>query len=506
MIVNRFFPARIPAWIVVLLLIGVGSVWVLRERPSAVVVGSKKFTESVVLGEIATQLIRNAGVDANHRRELGGTRILFNALQHGDVDVYAEYTGTLVHEILKEQMPESLADVEAELQHRGILMTRPLGFNNTYAVGMRPETADRLGIRTISDLRDHPQLRLGWNNEFLDRGDGWPSLRLHYRLPHEQVRGLDHDLAYRALEAGEIDAMDVYTTDAEISYYGLRVLEDDLEFFPAYEALFLYRADLPEVLASALHRAEHTLEEGTISRLNGRVKLDGETEAAVAADFVGQRFGIVAEVSDAGFAARLRSRTAEHLFLVGLAMLGGVVVAIPLGVLAAKLPRTGQVILGAVGMIQTIPALALLVFMIPLLGIYEPPAIAALFLYSLLPMVRNTVTGLRGIPLPLEESAEALGLSPLARLTKVDLPLASPAILAGIKTSTVITIGFATLGALIGAGGYGQPIFTGIRLDDFGLILEGAVPAALLALVVQGLFQLAESFLVPRGLRLRRTA
>lgn len=502
---NNVFRTRIPAALGWLLLLCAGSR--ISADAAPVVVGSKSFTESVVLGEVATLLLRQAGIDAQHRRELGGTRILFNALQHGDIDLYAEYTGTLLHEILEDLELTTLEQIEAELHGRGLRMTRPLGFNNTYAIGMRPETAEPLGIRTISDLRDHPDLRLGLTNEFMDRGDGWPSLRRHYRLSPEQVRGLDHDLAYRALEIGKIDAMDVYTTDAEISYYGLRVLRDDLEFFPPYEAVFLYRADLGQRvprLAETLHRTENMLDERSIGEMNARVKLGGESETAVAADFVREHFGAVAELNEAGLLERVRLRTAEHLFLVGIAMLAGIAVAIPLGILAAKLPRTGQIILGVVGMIQTIPALALLVFMIPLLGIYEPPAIAALFLYSLLPMVRNTVTGLRGIPLPLEESAEALGLSRMTRLAKIDLPLASPAILAGIKTSTVITIGFATLGALIGAGGYGQPILTGIRLDDVSLILEGAVPAALLALAAQAVFQLVERVLVPRGLRLRR--
>jgi osmoprotectant transport system permease protein len=481
--------------------------WTFRPRPAAIVVGSKSFTESVVLGELATLLLRGSGVDAEHRAELGGTRVLFDALEHGDIDVYAEYTGTLVQEILADLELSSYEQIETALAERGIGVTRPLGFNNSYAIGMRPETAARLNIRSISDLRDHPQLRLGLTNEFMDRGDGWPSLRRHYGLPQEEVRGLDHDIAYRALEGGDIDAMDLYTTDAEISYYGLRSLEDDLGFFPAYHALFLYRADLgrryPDA-PQALRRAEGTLDEPGISRMNAQVKIERRTESAVAAAFVAERLGLEVRADESATMARLWRRTKEHLLLVGLAMLGGIVVAIPLGVAAAKLPRAGQIILGVVGIVQTIPALALLVFMIPLLGIYEPPAIAALFLYSLLPMVRNTTTGLTGIPSPIEESAEALGLSPAARLIKIELPLASPAILAGVKTSTVITIGFATLGALIGAGGYGQPILTGIRLDDFGLILEGAVPAAVLALAAQAAFDVVERIVVPRGLRLER--
>ena len=151
-------------------------------------------------------------------------------------------------------------------------------------------------------------------------------------------------------------------------------------------------------------------------------------------------------------------------------------------------------------MIQTIPSLALLVFMIPWLGIGPSPALVALFLYSLLPIVRNTATGLRDIPASLRESAEALGLPPRARLLRIELPMASRAILAGIKTAAVINVGTATIGALIGAGGFGQPILTGIRRDDVFMILtEGAIPAAVLALAVQGAFDLAERFLVPRG-------
>jgi osmoprotectant transport system permease protein len=364
-------------------------------------------------------------------------------------------------------------------------------------------------VSTISDLRDHPDLRIGMSNEFMDRGDGWPSLQRVYGLPGENARGLDHDLAYRALDGGDIDAMDVYTTDAEISYYGLRLLEDDRSFFQTYNAVYLYRADLearaPGVEA-ALRRLDGTIDEARISRMNASVKLDRRSETLVAGDFLRAALGIAPAMPQTGFGSRLWLRTKEHLFLVLVSMTLGVLVAIPLGIVAFRRPRLGHAILGAVGVIQTVPALALLVFMIPILGIYAPPAIAALFLYSLLPMVRNTHAGLAAIPPALEESAEALDLTRWDRLVQVELPLASPAIMVGIKTATVINIGFATLGALIGAGGYGQPILTGIRLDDISLILEGAVPAALLALLAQYLFGLMERTVVPRGLRLKRAA
>ena len=159
--------------------------------------------------------------------------MLWNALLRGDIDAYVEYTGTLAEEILAGSGIRGEEAIRAALAARGVGMSRPLGFNNTYAIGMREAVAESLGIETLSDLRRHPDLRFGLTNEFMDRGDGWPSLRQHYRLPQREVRGVDHDLAYRGLESGTIQVMDLYSTDAEIAYYGLRILDDDLRYFPA---------------------------------------------------------------------------------------------------------------------------------------------------------------------------------------------------------------------------------------------------------------------------------
>ena len=468
------------------------------QAASTVTLGSKNFTEGVLLGEVATLAVREAGVDARHRRQLGGTRILWRALQEGSIDAYVEYTGTLAEELLR--MPGAdRAALEAALAQAGIAMTAPLGFDNRYAIGMRRERAATLGITRLSDLAAHPALRLGLSNEFVSRADGWPGLRTAYGLPH-RPDGLDHDLAYRALASGAIDATDLYATDAEIPYYDLVVLDDDRGYFPSYAAVVLYRAELvtraPAAVA-ALHGLEGRIDAATMQRFNGRVKLDRESDAAVAADWL----GLDADAG-AGRAARVWRRTREHLALVGLSLGAALLVALPLGIVAARRPRLGQAVLTLTGLLQTLPSLAVFVFMIPLFGIGAGPAIAALFLYSLLPIVRNTHAGLTGIPRELRETASAIGLPASTRLFRVELPLALRTILAGIKTAAVINVGTATLGALIGAGGYGQPILTGIRLDDLGLILEGAVPAALLALVVQGLFEAIERGLVPRGLRI----
>lgn len=468
------------------------------KQSGAVVIGSKNFTEAVILGEIGAALGRQAGVEVEHRRQLGGTRILWRALEEGSIDAYAEYTGTLAGELL--QMPGAdRAALEQALARRGLAMTEPLGFDNTYALGMREAHAAALGISKLSDLRAHPALKLGLSNEFMQRADGWPGLRDAYRLP-QRPDGLDHDLAYRGLASGAIEVTDLYSTDAEIPYYRLRVLADDLRYFPTYEAVYLYRTDLlrrAPAWVRALRGMAGRIDAATMQKLNAQVKLEQRKEAQVAADWLG-----VAAPEAAGRATRLLQRTWEHLALVGVSLGLALLVALPLGVFAARHSRIGQVILSLTGVLQTLPSLAVFVFMIPLFGIGAKPAIAALFLYSLLPIVRNTQAGLAGIPLELRETAAAIGLSPRTRLWRIELPLALRMILAGIKTAAVINVGTATLGALIGAGGYGQPILAGIRLDDIDLILEGAVPAALLALLVQGMFELIERVLTPRGLRL----
>jgi osmoprotectant transport system permease protein len=465
-------------------------------------IGSKAFTESVLLGEVARLRARAVGCEARHRRELGGTRILWEALRRGEIDAYPEYTGTLTHELLDDIVPDAgVADLRARLAPLGLGISDALGFDNTYAIGMRADTAARLGIRRISDLGAHPQLRYGLSSEFLNRADGWPGLSARYGLADAVVRGMNHALAYRALASDAIDVLDLYSTDAEIAYYGLVTLEDDRGYFPAYQAVFLYRLGLRETAPAfidALDALAGRIDATAMRRMNAAVKLDGREEAGVAAEFLG-----ISSAADAdGFRSRFIARSIEHLRLVAISLGLAVLIAIPLGMLAARLRRLGHVVIAATGILQTVPSLAMFVFMIPLFGIGAAPAIAALFLYSLLPIVRNTHAGLVGIAPELRESAAALGLPPMVRLLRIELPLATRSILAGIKISAVINVGTATLGALIGAGGYGQPILAGIRLDDIGLILEGAVPAAILALLVQALFEWVERALTPRGLRM----
>ncbi len=473
-----------------------------KDTVHVVKVGSKKFTEGVILGEIIYRLAGNSYKNVQHLKELGGTRILWSALINGEIDIYPEYTGTIKEEIFagKIRTEEELRD---NLRDFGIEMSEPLGFNNTYALGMKKNRAQEFDIQKISDLHKHRELKLGLSNEFMDRRDGWPGLQQTYNLSQENVTGMDHDLAYRGLENGSIDVIDIYSTDAEIKYYNIKVLEDDLNYFPEYKAVILYRSglrkSLPNVVSSIL-RLEGNVPESSMVSMNAKAKIDLIPEGAVAAAFI-EKFGLKTEFIRDSFLKRLLYYTKEHIYLVLVSLVPAVLFSIPVGILAYRKKKISNFILGLTGIIQTIPSLALLVFMIPLLGIGSWPAIAALFLYSLLPIVRNTYSGLQNIPLHIKESAEVLGLSWFYKLWLIELPLALPSILAGIKTSAVINVGTATLGALIGAGGYGQPILTGIRLDNIPLILEGAVPAAILALAVQWFFDLLEKFIIPRGLR-----
>jgi osmoprotectant transport system permease protein len=479
-----------------------------RQR---VKIASKKFTESVILGEMITQLFISYGEPAKHFAELGGTRVAFNALVDGQIDAYPEYTGTIAEEILADQEVASTDEMKQALATRGIGITRPLGFQNTYALAMLKDKAEALEITTISDLARYPDLRFGLTSEFMDRGDGWPALARHYGLSFPNVRGLDHDIAYRQLSGKAIDVMDVYSTDAKIQTMGLALLVDDRQFFPRYDAVVLYRQDLakryPDLIRH-LRQLEGALDQSRMTALNRETEVDGRPESLVAAGFLQDRFGIRPNVKQMSAAEAIARRTLEHLDLVRKSLIPAILVGIPLGVIATRRKNLRGLILNSVGIIQTIPALALLVMLMPLvngaggqsIGVGSLTAVIALFLYSLLPIVRSTFTGLSSIEPQYTESALAMGLSPRFRLWHIELPLATRSILSGIKTAAVINIGFATLGALIGAGGYGQPILTGIRLVNTELILQGAIPAAAMAIIVQMYFDWIERWIVPAGI------
>jgi osmoprotectant transport system permease protein len=467
-------------------------------------IGSKNFTESVILSEMLRLDAEHRGLNVEHRRAMGGSAILWQALRQGSIDAYPEYTGTLTQELLRGLPASASHEVLSQaLQPFGLSLSESIGFEDRYALGVPEVLGARLQLRSLSDLKAHPELRFALSNEFMNRADGWPGLRGAYALQPDNVRGVEHSLAYRALASGAADVIDLYTTDAEIESYHIRVLEDDRHYFPSYEAVWLYRLDSVQrtpTLLTTISALTARISEAQMQQLNAQVQLQRRDETAVAAQFLSA--GLASGATRASIWRRIGRRTLEHLELVSVSLGLAMLLGLPLGVAAARLPRLGKLVLGLAVVLQTVPSLAMLVFMIPVFGIGARPAIATLFLYSLLPIVRNTLTGLSSIPARLQESAASLGLPWHVRLLRVEAPLAARTIIAGISTAAVINVGTATLGALIGAGGYGEPILTGIRLNDLPLILEGAIPAATLALLVMAVFQLIERALTPRGLRL----
>ena len=502
------------------LLLGISSVATAWAQ-APLQVGSKRFTESYILGEIITQTAQGPGATAAvHQRGLGNTAILLNALESRSIDVYPEYTGTIAREILKLPNVPPLAELNARLAPRGLAVAVPLGFNNSYALAVRSSDARDKGLARISDLKQHPNLRLGLSQEFLGRADGWPNLALAYGLSFAPPKGLDHGLAYEAIAGGQVDVIDIYTTDAKLDKYKLTVLVDDVGYFPRYDAVLLYRADVPTRFPkawAALTQLEGRLDDAAMRRLNAAAELEGKDFAAIASAWLSAGPAQVrgtSPASDSAVRATLWQRllapdlgrlALEHVGLVFAALAASCAIGIPLGLLAARRRPAAPLVFGVTGVIQTIPSLALLAFLIPLTGrIGVVPAFIALTLYALLPIVRNTQVGLTQIPHEMIEAAKSLGLRPAAILWNIELPLAMPTLLAGVKTSAVVNVGTATIAAFIGAGGFGERIVTGLALNDQTMLLAGAIPVAVLALAIQGAFELLEKGIVPAGLRIRR--
>ena len=469
-----------------------------------IVVGSKNFRESYILGEALARLLRGEGFDARHTQGLGGTKVCYDALVAGEIDVYVEYTGTIAEGIKNIDNP-TWARLTVALAPDEVEMLPSFGFNNTYALAVSNAVAAARGLAKISDLADHPDLRFAVSHEFLDRGDGWPGLQALYGLP-QAPDGIEHSLAYRAIADGAIDGTDAYSTDGELLRYPLTVLEDDLGYFPTYLAVPLVRADLPPAARTALMRVAATLDDERMRAMNADAP-DDAAVARVAEEYVarvrGANGAAAAVQATPRFWARLGANTTRHLVLVLSALAPATLAAVLLAVFIFRIAWLARGAVYVAGLLQTLPSIALLALLIPLFGIGAAPAVIALFLYALLPILRNAVTALGGIDPTLRRVATAMGLKPAEELRLVFVPLAMPAILAGVRTAAVITIGTATLAAFIGAGGLGDPIVTGLSLNDTGLILEGAIPAALLAIATELVFEQVERALVPGHLRLR---
>lgn len=495
------------------------------QTPDTLTIGSKNFTENRLLAEIMAQhLEATTDLQVVRKPNLGGTKVAFDAVRTGAIDIYPEYTGTGWVVLLDRKDPvasplRAFVGVQRGFRDAFDLeWTEPFGFSNSYALAMAQTRAEDLGIESISDLVTHQaSLNAGVSHEFLNRSDGFPGLADQYGLQLGDVRGMEHGLAYQALLAGRVDVVDTWTTDAKLQKYPVRLLEDDGHFFPPYDAAPVVNGETlrrhPEV-GKALAELAFQIDNGRMQALNAAIEVDGRSFESVAQEFLQTLDGSGASPStrrteaDDSLAGFVRARgpitlslTGQHLLLTGIAVLFAALVAVPLGIALTRRPKMAAAVLGATGVIQTVPSLALLAFMIPVpgLGLGSRSAIAALFLYALLPIVRNTHTGITGVDASLIDAARGMGLRDREILRIVQLPLAVPTIMAGIRTATVISIGVATLAAFVGAGGLGDPIVTGLQLDDTRLILSGAVPAALLAVLVDAGLARLEKAMTPAG-------
>ena len=467
-------------------------------------VGSKRFTESYILAQVLAQTASpHAATEV--KQGLGNTAIVYEALRSGGIDLYPEYTGTIDQEILKNKGTSSLEAMRAQLAPLGLGVDIRLGFNDGYALAMRADTAAKLGIAKLSDLARHSGLRLGLSNEFIGRADGWKGLAQRYGLA-QQPTGLDHGLAYDAIGAGQVDVIDIYTTDAKIEHLGLRVLDDDALYFPRYDAVVLYRLDVPQRFAqawAALQGLSGSVSEKTMIAMNARAELNSVAFDVIARDHLADRAGSNQGARDFWsklFGPDFLRLTWQHLGLVLASVAIAVLIGVPLAIWVTPHTRWRAGVLGATGLLQTVPSLAMLAVLISWLGrIGTVPALMALTLYALLPIMRNTCTGLAEVPAGLKDAGKSLALSPLQRLFLIELPLALPTLIAGVRTATTIAVGTATIAAFIGAGGYGERIVTGLALNDKQLLLAGALPSAALALLFEACFELI-------ALRLRRSA
>ena len=468
-------------------------------EPEPIRIGSKNSNESYLLSEMAAQLLESQGFLVERRVGLGGTLIAFNALVAGEIDLYMEYTGTLSQAIFKLPRNAGRAQLNRLLAAKGLRLLPPLGFNNTYAIAVRRRQAQALGLLSIGDLASHPHLRLAFSHEFLERQDGWPGLAQAYGLDLG-VTGIEHALAYQAIAEGAIDVTDAYSTDGELLRYDLAQLRDDRRFFPQYLAAPLVRTDLDAEAEALLRSLGGALDDDRMQALNAAVVVDGGSFAEVAAGFLGEQ-GVATAARPDDLWPSLAANTAQHLKLTFSALAAAVAVGLTLSLLIFRRAVLARSVIYACGLLQTVPSIALLALMIPVFNIGATPAVVALFLYSLLPILRNTVTALCAIDPTLLRVAAALGLSRREQLRHVYLPLSMPSVLAGIRTAAVINIGTATLAAFIGAGGLGDPIVTGLSLNDVSFILQGAIPAAILAILTELAFEAVERILVPGHLR-----
>ncbi|MCY4512912.1 MAG: ABC transporter permease subunit [Bdellovibrionales bacterium] len=503
-----------------------GSLVVADEGDRQLTVGSKIFTENILLAEMLSLLLEEKyNFKITRKFNMGGTKLVFDSLKNGHIDIYPEYTGTGYTMLLKREgetnPKKTYRIVKTEfLKKFQLIWSLPLGFENTYALAVQEKDSRFKKINSISQLKGRiSSFRLGMGHEFVERKDGFNnfSKKYHLHFSKDQVVTMNPALMYSALNNQEVDMIMAYSTDGRIQAFKLKTLKDDKSFFPSYEAAYLTRQDIfekwPEVQKAFAH-LENSIAEKEMISLNNQVdQLDyGITQTA--------RNFLVTEklLVDNGHKLQAVSLfnyylskkryffkiLVEHLILVFVSLFFALLFSIPMGIWAVRNSKVEKVVFSIVNTLQTVPSIALLGLLIPFLGIGFAPAVTALFLYSLLPLIRNTFEGIRNVEGSYIEASAGIGLTAWQILVFVQMPLALPVILAGVRTATVIVVGMATLAAYIGAGGLGDPIFRGIATLDSRLIFLGAVPACLLAVILDVGIGFLEKLVISKGLKLEQ--
>ena len=492
------------------------------DAPATIQLAGKAFTESNVLMELMAQMIEaHTELTVERTPSINGSQLTAAALLADEIDIYAEYTGTAWYNQMARTDPCSPLHCFSEMaqyaeQHWGARVMSPFGFNNTYAIAVRRPLAEERNLRTISDLkRLGDGLRIALSHEFLARPDGWPGLAETYGLEHVGTVGVEHAIVYDALLSGTLDVVEVYSTDGKLDNPEIVLLKDDLNYFPPYHAVPVVRTeiynDYPEVVR-ALELLAWSLSDLEMSRLNRLTEESGGDFSGVASTFLRAR-GLIGETDgdlstgpsslsfkiDASLIARQAWR---HLLLTLMAVLLACAFALPVAMLLVFHPRHAGWVIGTTSTFQTIPGLALLAILVatPAMGLGMVTAITAIWVYALLPILRNAYVGLTEVDLQLLDVATALGMTPGQVLRFIRIPLAVPTIMAGVRTATVISVGVTTLAAFVGAGGLGELILTGLQLTNRTLILSGALPAALMALIIDRILAGAQTWLAPGGL------
>lgn len=488
-------------------------------------IGSKVFSESLILGEMLGLILeKKFNQPVIRRLNLGGTKVVFDALQKGDIDTYPEYTGTGYVFILKKKDfsrdPKLIYDQvkKAYYDQFKIIWGPPIGFNNAYDLAVRSDDPDFEDIDSLSELpKDLSEYRFTSAHEFMERTDGFNAFKKFYGLKFDQdnVIGMDAGLMYAALQDEQVDMIMAYGTDGRISAYHLKVIADDKHFFPPYWAAWVFKEETLKKyphLKDAMNIFHNLINKKEMQKMNAQVDQFKRSPRDVARNFLiskGILHGKIVKGKKRSFLQFVYKKrkyllkvTKDHIKLSALSLLLALLISLPTGILLTRFEKLAGPVFAVVNTLQTIPSLALLGLLIPLTGIGFTPAIIALFLYSLLPLIRNTYTGINGVNKNYIEASKGMGLTSLQILKSVEIPLAMPVILAGVRTSSVIVIGTATLAALVGAGGLGEPIFRGVATINSQLILLGAVPSALLAIIVDKLLALAELRLISKGLQL----